>query len=87
MFVLLYSELSVWHITIAHEMSDESVSVCMNGCVSMLTRTVELLCHCIDLERQTDSYKEIQTENGERIWKRKGNLLFLENPVSGMREL
>lgn len=53
----------------------------------MLTRTVKLLCRYIDLERQTDSYKEIQTENGERIWKRKGNLLFLENPVSGTRGL
>ena len=26
-------------------------------------------------------------QNEERLWKRKGKLLFLENPVSGMREL
>ena len=59
----------------------------MNECASMLTRNVKFLCHHIDLERQSERYKEIETENEERLWKRKGKLLFLENPVSGMRVL
>ena len=50
----------------------------MNGCASMLTRNVKFLCHHIDLERQSERYKEIETENEERLWKRKGNSYFLK---------